>query len=55
MEQGGLLDHSSLTINSTEDLGSGLKAFATLEAGFNANGFSDNGGGAGNTTAGAGT
>lgn len=54
MEQGGLLDHSSVNISTSEDLGGGLKAFATLETGFNANGFADNGGGAGNTTAGAG-
>ncbi len=44
MEQGGLLDHSSITINVSEDLGAGLKAFAVLESGFNANGYIDNGG-----------
>ncbi len=52
MEQGGLLDHSSLQIDVNEDLGGGLKAFAVLESGFNANGSIDNGGTAGNTTAG---
>jgi predicted porin len=54
MEQGALLDHSSVNISANEDLGSGMKAFTTLELGFNANGFADNGGGANNTTAGAG-
>jgi len=54
MEQGALLDHSSVNISANEDLGGGMKAFTTLELGFNANGFADNGGGAGNTTAGAG-
>ncbi len=51
MEQGGLLDHSSITINVSEDLGAGLKAFAVLESGFNANGGIDNGGTQGNQNA----
>ncbi len=51
MEQGGLLDHSSITLNVNEDLGNGLKAFAVLESGFNANGGIDNGGTQGNTNA----
>ncbi len=45
IEQGGMLDHSSITFNVSEDLGGGMKAFATLEAGFNANGYFDNGNG----------
>ena len=49
MEQGGLTDHSSITIGVNEDLGNGLKAFAVLESGFNANGGIDNGGNAGNS------
>ena len=48
MEQGGLLDHSSIQIDVKEDLGNGLKAFAVLESGFNANGGIDNGGTNGN-------
>jgi predicted porin len=54
MEQGALLDHSSVNISASEDLGGGMKAFTTLELGFSANGFADNGGGGNNTTAGAG-
>lgn len=54
MEQGALLDHSSIQIDVKEDLGNGLKAFAVLESGFNANGYIDNGGtgnnGVGGTT-----
>ncbi len=48
MEQGGLFDHSSIQIDVKEDLGNGLKAFAVLESGFNANGGVDNGGTNGN-------
>ena len=44
MEQGALLDHSSITLNAKEDLGNGLKAMAVLESGFNAGGAIDNGG-----------
>lgn len=51
MEQGGLLDHSSITLNAKEDLNNGLKAFAVLESGFNANGGIDNGGTQGNQNA----
>lgn len=51
MEQGGLMDHSSITLSATEDLGNGLKAIAVLESGFNANGGVDNGGTQGNTNA----
>jgi len=47
MEQGGLMDHSSITITANEDLGGGLKVSAVLETGFNANGAIDNGGNAG--------
>ena len=48
MEQGGYLDHSSVTLSADEDLGGGMKIGAVLEAGFNANGVIDNGGNAGN-------
>lgn len=51
VEQGGLLDHSSITLNAKEDLNNGLKAFAVLESGFNANGGVDNGGTQGNSNA----
>lgn len=51
MEQAGLLDHSSITLTANEDLGNGLKAFAVLESGFNANGGIDNGGTQGNQNA----
>ncbi len=51
MEQSGLMDHSSITFNISEDLGSGLKAFVVLESGFNANGWADNGGTNGATQA----
>ncbi len=47
MEQGGLLDHSSITLSVTEDLGNGLKAIAVLESGFAGTGYIDNGGNAG--------
>jgi len=50
MEQGGYLDHSSVTLSVNEDLGSGLKVGAVLESGFNANGAIDNGGNQGATT-----
>lgn len=53
MEQGSYTDHSSIDINVSEDLGSGLKAYASLGMGFDANGFNDNGGTAG-SVAGAG-
>jgi len=46
IEQGALLDHSSVALSASEDLSNGMKAFTTLELGFNANGFNDNGGGA---------
>lgn len=55
MEQGALLDHSSVNISGSEDLGGGMKAFTTLELGFSANGFADNGGGANNTTTNSGS
>ena len=44
MEQGGWSDHSSVTLSGGEDLGSGLKAFFALEAGFTQNGDPGNGG-----------
>jgi predicted porin len=44
MEQGGMLDHSSVTLSANEDLGGGLKVGAVLESGFSANGAIDNGG-----------
>ena len=44
MEQGGWSDHSSVTLSGGEDLGSGLKAFFSLEAGFTQNGDPGNGG-----------
>ncbi len=44
MEQGGWSDHSSITLSGNEDLGSGLKAFFALEAGFTQNGDPGNGG-----------
>jgi len=50
MEQGSYTNHSSIDINVSEDLGSGLKAYASLGMGFDANGFNDNGGTAGNAT-----
>jgi len=50
IEQGGYLDHSSVTLSVNEDLGSGLKVGAVLESGFNANGAIDNGGNQGATT-----
>jgi predicted porin len=51
MEQGGMLDHSSITLSVNEDLGSGLKVGAVLETGFNANGAIDNGGNQGQRNA----
>ncbi len=53
MEQGSYTDHSSVDIDVSEDLGGGMKAYASLGMGFNANGYNDNGGtagGAGSTT-----
>lgn len=44
MEQGAWADHSSITFAGSEDLGSGLKAVFTLEAGFDQNGYVANGG-----------
>ncbi len=44
MEQGGWADHSSITFAGSEDMGGGLKAFFTLEAGFSQNGDAANGG-----------
>ncbi len=44
VEQGGWADHSSITFSGSEDMGSGLKAFFTLEAGFSQNGDAANGG-----------
>ncbi len=44
VEQGGWADHSSITFAGKEDLGNGLKAFFTLEAGFSQNGDAANGG-----------
>ena len=43
-EQGGWSDHSSVTLSGNEDLGNGLKAFFSLEAGFTQNGDAGNGG-----------
>ncbi len=43
-EQGGWSDHSSVTLSGGEDLGGGLKAFFSLEAGFTQNGNPGNGG-----------
>jgi len=53
MEQGSYTDHSSIDLDVSEDLGSGMKAYASLGMGFDANGYNDNGGiagGAGSTT-----
>ena len=53
MEQGSYTDHSSIDLDVSEDLGGGMKAYASLGMGFNANGYNDNGGtagGAGSTT-----
>jgi len=50
VEQGGMMDHSSVTLTASEDLGGGMKVSAVLETGFSANGYSDNGGTAGNGT-----
>jgi len=53
MEQGSFTDHSSVDIDVSEDLGGGMKAYASLGMGFDANGYNDNGGtagGAGSTT-----
>jgi len=44
MEQGAWSDHSSVTLSGGEDLGSGMKAFFALEAGFTQNGDPGNGG-----------
>jgi len=44
MEQGGWADHSSITFSGSEDLGSGMKAFFSLESGFTQNGDPGNGG-----------
>ena len=43
-EQGGWSDHSSITFSGSEDLGSGMKAFFSLESGFTQNGDPGNGG-----------
>jgi hypothetical protein len=42
LEQGAYFDNQSLSVNVSEDLGSGLKAHGSLGMGFNANGASDN-------------
>jgi len=42
LENGAYNDHSALELNINEDLGSGLKAYASLGMGFNPNGQSDN-------------
>jgi hypothetical protein len=42
LEQGAYFDNQSLSLNVSEDLGSGLKAHGSLGMGFNANGASDN-------------
>jgi len=42
LEQGAYFDNQSLSLNVSEDLGSGLKAHGSLGMGFNANGVSDN-------------
>lgn len=44
MEQGAWADHSSITINASEDMSNGVAGFVTLEAGFDANGNVANGG-----------
>ncbi len=44
MEQGAWADHSSITFAGNEDLGGGLKAYFTMEAGFDQNGNVANGG-----------
>jgi len=43
-EQGGWADHSRITFSGSEDLGSGMKAFFSLESGFTQNGDPGNGG-----------
>jgi len=52
MEQGSYNDHSAINLDVSEDLGSGLKAYASLGMGFDANGYNDNGGTAGSGVAG---
>ena len=52
MEQGNLSDHSSIALDASEDLGSGMKAYMHIESGFDANGYNDNGGTAGSGKAG---
>ena len=42
LENGAYNDHSAIELNIGEDLGSGLKAYASLGMGFNPNGQSDN-------------
>jgi hypothetical protein len=42
LEQGAYFDNQSISLNVSEDLGSGLKAHGSLGMGFNANGASDN-------------
>lgn len=42
LEQGAYFDNQSLSLNVSEDLGSGLKVHGSLGMGFNANGASDN-------------
>jgi len=44
MEQGGWADNSNITFSGSEDMGSGMKAFFTLAAGFTQNGNPGNGG-----------
>jgi len=51
MEQGSYNDHSAINLDVSEDLGSGLKAYASLGMGFDANGYNDNGGTAGQARA----
>ena len=52
MEQGNFTDHSSIDIGASEELGGGMKAFAQLGMGFDANGYNDNGGTRGSGVAG---
>ncbi len=52
MEQGSYNDHSAINLDASEDLGNGMKAYASLGMGFDANGYNDNGGTAGSGAAG---
>ena len=44
MDQGAWADNSNITFSGSEDMGSGMKAFFTLAAGFTQNGDPGNGG-----------